>query len=238
MIYHYPGEDDQPTYDLENAIADPKQHVERFMEGVAPLAGATVADIGAGGGYHACRFAERAAQVFAVEPAPKMLRQLYRRLAGGTAMNVSVLVAGAEDVPLRDGCMDVIHSRFAYFFGPARGAVRSCEPGVEEGLRLLRPGGHFFIVDNALTSGQFAGFLSRFAYSRGKAAQMQQENDAFFSGLGFGCATVESTWTAPSRAALRRVLLMEFPAETVDTLMSEVEAAELSYHYCVYHRQK
>jgi len=102
----------------------------------------------------------------------------------------------------------------------------------------LRPGGHFFIVDNAFTSGRFAGFLSRFAYSRGKAAQMQQENDAFYSGLGFGCATVESTWTAPSRAALQRVTLMEFPAEAVDTLMSEVEAAELSYHYRVYHRQK
>jgi len=135
------------------------------MEGIAPLAGLSLADIGAGGGYHACRFAERAAHVFAVEPAPRMLRQLYGHVAGGARTNISVLAAGAEDVPLRDGCVDVLHSRFAYFFGPVRGAVRSCEPGIREGLRLLRPGGHFFIVDNALTSGQFAGFLARFGYS-------------------------------------------------------------------------
>ena len=237
-IYHYPGEEDQATYDLENAIADPEQRIERFIEQVAPLAGASLADIGAGGGSHACRFAERAAHVFAVEPAPKMLRQLYARIAGGAAINISVLAAGAEDVPLRDACVDIIHSRFAYFFGPARGAVRSCEPGVREGLRLLRPGGHFFIVDNALTSGQFAGFLARFAYSQGGAARMQQENDGFYGGLGFEGVTVESSWAAPDRESLRRVVAMEFPAGTVEAIVSEVEEAWLSYHYRIYYRRK
>jgi len=167
-----------------------------------------------------------------------MLRQLYGRVAGGAAANISVLAAGAEDVPLRDGCIDVIHSRFAYFFGPARGAVRSCEPGVKEGLRLLRPGGHFFIVDNALTSGQFAGFLARFAYSQGGAARMQQENDDFYGGLGFERATVESSWEAPDRESLRRVVAMEFPTGAVGTIMSEVKGAEMSYHYRIYYRRK
>ena len=208
------------------------------MEGIAPLAGVSLADIGAGGGYHTRRFAGRAAQVFAVEPAPKMLRQLYRRIASSAATNVSVLVAGAEDVPLRDGCIDVIHSRFAYFFGPARSPVRSCGPGIEEGLRLLRPGGHFFIVDNALTSGQFASFLDRFAYPRGQAPQMQEENDEFYGSLGFEHATVESSWAASDREALRRVVAMEFPAEAVKTIMSEVEGAELSYHYRIYYIRK
>ncbi len=208
------------------------------MEGVAPLAGAWLADIGAGGGCHACRFAERAAHVFAVEPAPKMLRQLYGRVAGGVRINISVLAARAEDVPLRDGCLDMIHSRFAYFFGPARGAGRSCEPGVKEGLRLLRPGGHFFIVDNALTSGQFAGFLARFAYSQGQAARMQQENNEFYGGLGFAHATVESTWTAPDRETLRRVVAMEFPTGAVETIMSEVDGVEMSYHYRIYYRTR
>lgn len=223
---------------MENAIADPERRVEQFIEQIAPLAGRTLADVGAGGGFHACRFAERAAHVFTVEPAPRMLRQLYGRLAGGTAANVSVLAAGAEDVPLRDGCIDILHSRFAYFSGPARGAVRSCEPGVKEGLRLLRPGGHFFIVDNALTSGQFAGFLARFAYSQGGAARMQQENDEFYGGLGFEHATIKSAWTAPDRIALRRVVAMEFPAGAVEAIMSEVEGAEMSYHYRIYYRGK
>lgn len=167
-----------------------------------------------------------------------MLRQLFGRVASGAAANVSVLAAGAEDVPLRDECMDVIHSRFAYFFGPARGAVRSCEPGVKEGLRLLCPGGHFFIVDNALTSGQFAAFLARFAYSQGGAARMQSENDDFYSGLGFDHATIESSWAAPSRAALRRVVAMEFPAGAVEAIMSEAEGTEMSYHYRMYYQRK
>ena len=208
------------------------------MEGIAPLAGLSLADIGAGGGYHACRFAERAAHVFAVEPASKMLRQLYGRVAGGVRANISILAAGAEDVPLRNGCVDVLHSRFAYFFGPVRGAVRSCEPGIREGLRLLRPGGHFFIVDNALTSGQFAGFLARFGYSQGQAARIQEENDEFYGELGFACATVESTWTAPEREALRRVVAMEFPTGAVEAIMSEVNGAEMSYHYQMYYRSK
>jgi len=207
------------------------QLFERFSKLNAP-------DIGAGGGYHACRFAECATHVFAVEPAPRMLRQLYSRVAGGPAANISILAAGAEDVLLRDGCVDVLHSRFAYFFGPARGAVHSCAPGIREGLRLLRPGGHFFIIDNALTSGQFAGFLARFGYSQGQAARMQEENDEFYGGLGFACATVESTWTAPEREALRHVVAMEFPAGAVEAIMSEVEGAEMSYHYRMYYRSK
>jgi len=237
-IYHYPGEEDQATYDLENAIADPEQRVERFIEGFVPLAGVCLADIGAGGGYHACRFAGRAAQVFAIEPAPKMLHQLFHRIASSAATNINVLAAGAEDVPLRDGCIDVIHSRFAYFFGPARGPVLSCGPGIKEGLRLLRPGGHFFIVDNALTSGQFASFLARFAYSQGQATQMQEENDECYTGFGFECTTIESTWTAPDRETLRRVVAMEFPADAVETIMSAVEGLEISYHYRIYYRRK
>ena len=40
-IYHYPGEKNQTVYDLENAIADPEQRIEQFMESVCPLDGAT-----------------------------------------------------------------------------------------------------------------------------------------------------------------------------------------------------
>lgn len=237
-IYHYPGEDDQATYDLENQIADPEQRIEQFMESVCPLTGGVLADIGAGGGFHACRFAERAARVFAVEPAPAMLRQLYQRVAHNGLQNVSVVAAEAADLPLRNELGDLVHSRFAYFFGPERDTVRSCEPGIREGLRILKPGGYFFIIDNALTSGQFAGFLSRHGYARGKATEMQQRNDAFYAGHGFQNATVESSWTAPDRAALRKVLTMEFPGEEIDAMLAEVYGTGLSYHYRVYYRRK
>jgi len=237
-IYHYPGESDPTTYDLENAMADPDQRIEAFLAGITPLEGDILADIGAGGGYHACRFAERAPHVFAIEPAPKMLRQLYRRIGNGGIANISVIAAGAEDVPLRDGCVDVIHSRFAYFFGPEHEGVRSCEPGIREALRLLRPGGYFFIIDNALTTGQFAGIVSRFGYSKGQAARMQEANDAFYGRLGFAGVTVESCWRAPDREALEHVMEMEFPGHPAEALLSDVGGAEISYHYRIYYRQK
>jgi ubiquinone/menaquinone biosynthesis C-methylase UbiE len=237
-VYNYPGAYDKATYDLENEIADPRQHIERFMESLVSFDGATVADIGAGGGYHTCRYARKAACVYAIEPSPGMLQQLYARVAASGLTNISILAADAESVPLRDAWVDVAHARFAYFFGPEGGSVRSCEPGIAEALRILKPGGTFFIIDNAFTTGEFAGVLSRYCYTRGKATAMQEASDAFYTRHFFQLMTVESTWTAPDREALRRVMTLEFPAQSVDAIMSEICGTELSYHYRVYHRRK
>jgi precorrin-6B methylase 2 len=237
-LYDYIGAHNPTIYDLENRIADPEQRIEQFMETVAPISGTTLADIGAGGGFHACRFAHQATKVFAIEPAPAMLRQLYRRVAESGFSNVSVVVAEAGDLPLRDELVNTAHARFAYFFGPEGGTVRTCEPGITEAMRILKPRGCFFIIDNCLTSGQFAGLLSRFGYSRGRAGEMQRRSDEFYAGHGFTATTVESTWTAPDRAALRAVMTMEFPDQDIDAMMAEVSGAELSYHYRVYYWRK
>jgi ubiquinone/menaquinone biosynthesis C-methylase UbiE len=209
------------------------------MESLIPFDGALIADIGAGGGYHACRYARKAARVFAVEPAPKMLRQLYGRVAASGLTNVSILTADAEAVPLRDSLVDVVHNRFAYFFGPVPGTPNACERGIGEALRILKPGGLFFIIDNALAAGQFAGILARYGYVKGmEPTEAQRENDEFYAAHGFQHATIESTWTAPDREALRRVLTMEFPGQPVDAILAEIDGAELSYHYRVYYRWK
>src|SRR5947209_2564929 len=123
FIYDYIGAHDPATYELENGIADPERRIERFMESRVPFEGIALADIGAGGGYHVCLYAEKAARVFAVEPAPKMLGLLYARLAGSGLSNVSVIAAEAEEIPLQADLVDVVHSRFAYFFGPERETV-------------------------------------------------------------------------------------------------------------------
>jgi ubiquinone/menaquinone biosynthesis C-methylase UbiE len=113
FVYNYWGAEDKRHYDLLNAITDPRRELERFMESVVPFDGVVLADIGAGGGRHACTYAAKAARVFAVEPAPKMLGQLYARVAEQGLSNVSVVAAEAGDLPLRDSLVDVIHSRFA-----------------------------------------------------------------------------------------------------------------------------
>lgn len=234
-IYRYPGATDAEAYESENQIADPERLIEAFMTSVRPLAGATVVDIGAGSAFHAVRFAREAERVFAVEPDSNMLHQAFTRLATDPVANVSVIAADAENVPLHDAIADVIHARFAYFFGPESGGVQSCLPGVREAQRLLRPGGVFFVIDNALTSGQFAGLIRQHGYipSHDGVAE-QAERDAFWAELGFRKHTVESWWNARDPWMLRRVVSMEFKPEYVDAIMEQMVGARCSYHYDVY----
>ncbi len=116
LVYDYPGAHDAVTYELENRIADPDARIEDFMDRLLPIDGRVVADVGAGGGYHAVRYAQRASHVFAVEPAPRMLVQLHRRIAAepeAIGSRISVLAAGAEAIPLPDASVDLLHSRLA-----------------------------------------------------------------------------------------------------------------------------
>lgn len=235
-LYHYPGANDPETYEWENRIADPEQRIEAFMDSIVPLAGTTLIDVGSGSAYHAWRFAARAARVFAVEPDPPMLAQAFQRLANQPRPNLSLIAADAEEIPLRDGLANIVHARFAYFFGPPNGAVVSCEPGIQEALRLLRPGGAFFVIDNHLTGGHFARLL-RYIYQTDLATE-QERRDAFWRSRGFQRQTIESSWTAPSRDVLIRVLTMEFPAAHLDAILSKTPGSSLSYHYDIYYRIK
>lgn len=238
-VYDYPGAHDAITYELENRIADPDELIEAFMNRLAPMDGRVVADIGAGGGFHAVRYAARAFHVHAIEPAPRMLTQLHRRIAGepdaALVGRVSVLAAGAESIPLADASVDVIHSRFAYFFGPESEHVRSCDPGIAEALRILRPGGRLFIIDNDLREGDFATFLREFGYA--SEPGLADRLDAFWAARGFSATTVLSEWRAPSRKALARVVAMEF-GDRADAVMTRVDGAHIRYAYRIYHRER
>ena len=55
---------------------------------------------------------------------------------------------------LPDGCADVMHARFAYFFPPGTDA------GLTEALRVLRPGGQLIAVDNDYRWGEFSALLA------------------------------------------------------------------------------
>ena len=97
-------------------------------------------DVGCGTGFHLPRFAERAARSTGVEPHPDLValaRRRTRRLA-----NVAVRQGTAQALPLPDASVDVVHARWAYFFGPG------CEPGLAELDRVVRRGGTAFVIDN------------------------------------------------------------------------------------------
>lgn len=231
-IYRYPGATNPRVYELENTIVDPPRRLEAHMAGVAGMSGKTVLDIGAGSGFHAVRFAQTAARVFAVEPDANMRTQMFSRLAApGAPVNVSVLAAGAEEIPLSDGLIDVAHARFAYFFG-----TDAMRPGITELKRLLAPGGHAFLIDNYTHSGLF-GAICREHYPKWSSAERQDEALALFNELGFDLTVVESAWEAPSREVLRTVVGMEFP-DHIEAVMARVEGATIPYHFAIHHYQR
>jgi hypothetical protein len=52
-------------------------------------------------------------------------------------------------VPIPDECIDLAYAWFAFFFG-----TPGCQPGLAEVMRVLIPGGGFFIVKEAVEEGK------------------------------------------------------------------------------------
>ena len=61
----------------------------------------------------------------------------------------------AQSLPVPDASVDVVHARWAYFFGPG------CEPGLAELDRVVRRGGTAFVIDNDPTRSTFGAWFRR-----------------------------------------------------------------------------
>ena len=146
-FYPYAGATNPTVCEHLNNCTDPDQRLEAFMWEKASIEEKQVLDIGAGSGFHAVRYAQKADHVFAVEPDVRMLQQIYARLCDNPPENISILATSAESIPLLDHSIDVAYARFAYFFG-----TKDCLHGLYEVKRILSPDGHFFIIDTIVNS--------------------------------------------------------------------------------------
>lgn len=216
------------VYEIENEAADPDGRIEAAMHRIAPWAGKTVLDIGAGTGFHIARFHGAAAHVIAVEPhAASRLRAMQRVAALGLE-RASVLLGSAERLLLPDASVHVAHARFAYFFPP------DCDPGLRELERVVRPGGAAFIVDNDLRSGTFASWLRR--TPEGMRIDSGAD-EAYWRARGFEIERIPSEWRFQDRADLEAVLRLEFPSELAEQLLTEHEGLRVEYHYLLAYRR-
>jgi ubiquinone/menaquinone biosynthesis C-methylase UbiE len=186
------------------------------MASAASWSGRTVLDLGCGSGFHLPRFAATAGRVYGVEPHPALLRLAARRTRSLT--NVSLLAGTAQAVPLPDASVDVVHARWAYFFGPG------CEPGLREIARVVRRGGTAFVIDNDATRSTFGGWFRR-GYPTIDPAAVER----FWSARGWTRVPLDVDWRFDSREDLEAVVRIEFTPEVAAAVLAEHEGTTVDY---------
>ena len=196
------------VYEIENRGVDRAGVIWAAMRERAEWADRDVVDVGCGTGFHLPFFAESARSVTGVEPHQALAaiaRRRVRRLP-----TVSVLTGVAGDLPLPDASVDVVHARWAYFFGPG------CEPGLAELDRVVRPGGAAFVVDNDASRSTFGGW-----FRRGFPEVEPQEVARFWSVRGWSCERLDIAWTFDSRADFEAVVRIELPTAVAEQVLAE-----------------
>lgn len=217
-IWHHPD-----VYEIENRAVDRAGAITDLMQRLAPWEGRDVLDLGCGTGFHLPLFAGTARSVTGIEPhgdLAAIARRRVRRLD-----HVEVLRASAESVPLPDASVDVVHARWAYFFGPG------CGPGLLELERVVRPGGTAFVIDNDPSRSTFGAW-----FRRGYPSVDFVEVAAFWDAQGWRRHQVEMAWTFDSREDLEAVVGIEFAADVAQEILSGHEGTSVDYAVNVWTR--
>ena len=217
-IWHHPE-----TYELENLAADPDGRIPAAMRSVADWAGRDVLDIGCGTGFHLPLWAADAATVVGVEPHRPLVSLARRRTR--SLDNVRVLEGSAEALPLPDASVDVVHARWAYFFGPG------CEPGLAELDRVVRRGGAAFVIDNDATRSTFGGWF-RSGFPEVDPVAVER----FWSVRGWTRIPVDMGWSFRSREALEAVVRIELPPAAAEAALAGHTGTSVDYAVNVWWR--
>lgn len=204
------------TYETENRAVDPSGRLEAQMQAIADWAGRDVLDIGCGTGFHLPRFATTARSVTGVEPHADLVSIARRRTR--SLPSVTVLEGTAQALPAADATVDIVHARWAYFFGPG------CEPGLAELHRVVRRGGTAFVIDNDPTRSTFGRW-----FRRGYPTVDPQAVERFWSTRGWRRTPVDVEWCFESRADLESVVRIEFTPELADEILAEHNGTTVDY---------
>jgi ubiquinone/menaquinone biosynthesis C-methylase UbiE len=186
------------------------------MATVASWRGRRFLDVGCGSGFHLPRWATSAASVIGVEPHPDLAalaRRRTRRLD-----NVSVSVGTAQALPVADASVDLMHARWAYFFGPG------CEPGLAELDRVMARGGTAFVIDNDGTRSTFGGWFRR-GYPEVKPRIVER----FWSRRGWTRIPVDMGWSFETRADFEAVVRIEFAPDTAEAFIAAHDGTDVDY---------
>lgn len=210
--------DTPDVYELENLASDRAGVIDTTIDALRPLAGADLVDIGCGTGFHLPRLAARGARVLGVEPHLPLVARARARLADAGTRTASVVAGDAESLPLAGESADVVHARWAYFFGAG------CEPGLAEVARVLRRGGLAVVVDNDVTRSTFGAWFRR-SYPAYDPVAVQR----FWDRQGFTTERLTIAWTFDRRDDLEAVTRIELPPGPADEVLAAHEGLTVDY---------
>ncbi|PZF83183.1 SAM-dependent methyltransferase [Jiangella anatolica] len=191
------------------------------MLGIHDWAGLEVLDVGCGAGFHLPRFAASARRVVGVEPHPPLVRRAQARVAALPAAvrsRITVVRGKAQQLPLPPASVDVVHARWAYFFGPG------CEPGLAELSRVVRHGGTAFVIDNDATRSTFGRWF-RTALPKYDPEAVER----FWARQGWHREPLTMRWELPDRAAFEAVVRIEFDPANADAILAEHAGSSVDY---------
>jgi SAM-dependent methyltransferase len=203
-------------YELENRAADPHGRIVAAMHDIGDWAGRTMLDVGCGSGFHLPLWARTAARVIGVEPHPPLAALARRRTR--SLEHVTVLEGAAQSLPVPDASVDVVHARWAYFFGPGS------EPGLRELMRVVRRGGTAFVIDNDPTRSTFGGW-----FRRGFPEVDPVAVERFWSMHGWGRRPIDMGWSFATREDLESVVRIELPPEAAEEALASHTGTEVDY---------
>jgi ubiquinone/menaquinone biosynthesis C-methylase UbiE len=129
-------------YGKSHILADTAD-VAEALSGVEPGGGRRALDVATGGGHTALRLARLGWRVTAGDVSARMLENAAKLLKEA-GFELETLLFAAEEMPFKDATFDLVSVRVAphHFSSPAK--------FVSEVARVLRPGGHFLLIDGSV----------------------------------------------------------------------------------------
>lgn len=129
-------------YGKSHILADTKD-VAAGLNGIHPSAGATALDVATGGGHTALFLAQLGWKVTAGDISARMLENAAK-LAADVGVKIETRLFPAEEIPFAAHSFDLVSVRVAphHFSSPAK--------FVAEAARVLKPGGHFLLIDGSV----------------------------------------------------------------------------------------
>ena len=128
---------------LERPEREKEERVTLLLKNMDLKPGMTVADIGAGSGYHAVRMAKMVGdgKIFAVDVEPKMIDYLNKRIKDEGYKNIKTILGKEQSVELPAASIDImimvdVYHELSFPYEIARSM-----------LEALKPGGKLFLIE-------------------------------------------------------------------------------------------